>query len=804
MAQRPGGRQKHITEGGTGVHRRGEGLGTGPVGSGSNFHGGGQPSGNRSSSAPVRGGGISMGAIAILLVVFFLFRSLGGSDTEPAGTAETPSVTETQTASGQAQGGTDMGSLLTALLGGGGSYTSSTDYGDWKDTAYQTGQLNTAVADGAREKRTVIRGGGDDTNVILIYLCGTDLESKSGMASRDLQEMIDASINDHVRIYVYTGGCRSWQNRVISSGVNQIYEVADNGMRCLESNMGTGSMVDPATLVQFLNWAKKNTSGNRYDLIFWDHGGGSVSGYGYDEKNPRAGSMDLANIGKALKQGGLTYDFVGFDACLMATVETGLVVSEYADYMIASEETEPGVGWYYTTWLTELSKDPGKPTVEIGKCIADTFTTACASSAPGQKTTLSVVDLAELSLTVPESLKEFASSTSKMISDGEYAAVSDARRGAREFAASSKLDQVDLVHLAMNMGTEEGQALAERIRGAVKYNMTSENIPNSYGLSIYFPAKRLSNVDSAVNTYEAIGMDESYTRMIQEAASMSAYGQAAAGGPQSAYESMTGGSSSLYDGADALTQLLSTMLSGNLTGVSGLTSSNCSFLDRGVAPDVAATYISENSFPDTELVWQEDGSGNRVLCLDETAWSMVQELVLNMFYDDGEGYVDLGLDNVYEFDDNGNLLAPQDRTWVSIEGQPVAYYYIDQCDGAITGYVPAMLNDERVNLLVTFDDAHPYGVVIGANYDYEETGIEVIAKNLTELVDGDRLDFLADFYTYDGEYSDSYFLGETLTVSGAMEDLRISNTDVGSGRVRMLYRLTDIYNKDHWTPAVEG
>ena len=33
---RKGGRQKYITEGGTGVKRRGEGLGTGPVGSGSN------------------------------------------------------------------------------------------------------------------------------------------------------------------------------------------------------------------------------------------------------------------------------------------------------------------------------------------------------------------------------------------------------------------------------------------------------------------------------------------------------------------------------------------------------------------------------------------------------------------------------------------------------------------------------------------------------------------------------------------------------------------------------------------------
>lgn len=30
------GRQKHVTEGGNGVHRRGEGLGTGPVGSSSN------------------------------------------------------------------------------------------------------------------------------------------------------------------------------------------------------------------------------------------------------------------------------------------------------------------------------------------------------------------------------------------------------------------------------------------------------------------------------------------------------------------------------------------------------------------------------------------------------------------------------------------------------------------------------------------------------------------------------------------------------------------------------------------------
>ena len=33
----------------------------------------------------------------------------------------------------------------------------------------------------------------------------------------------------------------------------------------------------------------------------------------------------------------------------------------------------------------------------------------------------------------------------------------------------------------------------------------------------------------------------------------------------------------------------------------------------------------------------------------------------NMFYDDGEGYIDLGLDNIYSFD-NGNLVADTERT----------------------------------------------------------------------------------------------------------------------------------------------
>lgn len=42
------------------------------------------------------------------------------------------------------------------------------------------------------------------------------------------------------------------------------------------------------------------------------------------------------------------FAFIGFDACLMATVETANMLVPHADYMFASEETEPGYGWDYT------------------------------------------------------------------------------------------------------------------------------------------------------------------------------------------------------------------------------------------------------------------------------------------------------------------------------------------------------------------------------------------------------------------------------------------------------------------------
>lgn len=785
---RPRSREKNVTSGGSGVHRRGEGLGTGQVGAG----GQGKSSG-MGTKAAAGGGGIALLAIIISL----LFGGGFGSDTTTDNTA-TPSQT------GSSGGSSIISSLTGQTPAGFTGGSSGNNY-----FASSGGSADTSVASGSRAKYTSILGNNADTVTVMLYMCGTDLESKYGMSSSDLQEIANAKYGDNVKIIVYTGGCSRWKTSGISSSTNQIYQVVNGGLKLLVSDDGAKPMTDPNTLSAFIQYCNQNFPANRNELILWDHGGGSVSGYGYDEKYQSSGSMSLSGISQALKNGGVKFDFIGFDACLMATAETALMLNDYADYMVASEETEPGIGWYYTNWVTNLGNNTSLPTVEIGKNIVDDFVTKCAEKCRGQKTTLSVIDLAEFANTVPSNLTAFSKSISTKISNQEYQEVSQARYSAREFAQSSKIDQVDLVHLAENMNTSEGKELSKAIRSAVKYNRTSSNMSNAYGVSIYFPYKRTSYVDKACSTYSQIGMDSEYSNCIRQFAKLETTGQIASGGTGSPVSSLLdlGGSFLESGGADLIGSLLTSFLaspSSSGRSIEGLDSSNIGFMsDNSVSDSQASEYISMNYFDASNLVWNQNDSGEYTLTLPENQWKMVHQLDLNMFYDDGTGYVDLGLDNLYSFDETGSLVADTDRTWLSIDGQPVAYYHMDTVENGeeytITGYVPAMLNQERVNLILVFDNEHPSGYVAGASTDYINQETDTVPKNMTELQDGDTLDFLCDYYSYDGDYQDSYYLGDTLTISGMPV---ISNTEVGDGEVRIMYRFTDMYHEEYWTPAI--
>lgn len=679
--------------------------------------------------------------------------------------------------------------------------------------------VNNVVSNNAREKYTKLKGNGQDTTTLMVYMCGTDLEQKYGMATNDLNEMLHATLNDdRLNIIVETGGTKSWKNSVMTAGVNQLWRIRKGGIEPLNKDMGRMSMTKASTLSSFIQYCAQNYPANRYMLIFWDHGGGSLSGYGYDQWF--SGTMTLDQINKALKDGGVKFDFIGFDACLMGTMETAVVTEQYADYLIGSEETEPGCGWYYTNWLTKLSQNPSASTVELGKIIIDDFNDVCRQNNAGDTTTLSIVDLAEFAGNVPEAFSSFASNISELLDGKNYEVVANARSGAREFGASAGIDHVDLIHLASRINTPESNRLVSVLQSCIKYNRTSRSMTNSYGMSIYFPFTSFRSVNSAVSLYNAIGMDGRYSAAVKSFASLAAGGQISTGSVSSPAGSLFGGLSgggSSFDigsllgggggGGDDMASLLSAILGGR-----SLSSPENSWFESERVLENLDYYDEHAIYPQDMLLTEKDGG--YVLHMDQSKWDMVENVQLNVFYDDGEGYIDLGMDNIYEFDGDGDLIIDYDRTWMSLDGNIAAFYVVstsqdEEHPDEMIGRVPALLNGELVDIIIAFDDEKPgneTGYVVGARLVYEEdktTGekpTDTIARGCVKLRDGDEIQLLCDYYSYDQDYQASYTLGKPFKVKG---DIEVANIEIDDGKVLVTYCLTDMYANEFWTEAKE-
>ena len=213
MANRPLGRKKNVTGGGSGVHKRGEGLGIGPVGAGGYGSGSSPASSGPSGGRMNRGGGRSPLFFIIIVIVLILggggglgslLGGFGGDDSSLTSYAPAPAQTTTTTGS-SGTGSSGLSSILGSFLGGG--VYSEESSAAWSGKA-NTGILDKSVASAARAKRTTIKVDGKDVITIMVYMCGTDLESRGAMASKDLQEMLAANIGEQINLIIYTGGCK--------------------------------------------------------------------------------------------------------------------------------------------------------------------------------------------------------------------------------------------------------------------------------------------------------------------------------------------------------------------------------------------------------------------------------------------------------------------------------------------------------------------------------------------------------------------------------------------------------------------
>jgi len=351
---------------------------------------------------------------------------------------------------------------------------------------------------------------------------GSDLESDFGAATTDLVEILESGLDSrHANVIILTGGTNRWLNDVIPANECIIWEVEDGWLH-EASSMGKVSMGEPDTLRDFILYGLKNYPADKYGLILWDHGGGSIAGFGHDEKFDDA-SLTLHDMQKAFEEAGLRknkLEFLGYDACLMATVEMAVIAADYAHVLIASEDLEPGDGWDYV-FLSALNDNPQIDGFELGKVIVDTFMDFYGPDSD-ELLSLSVVDLSKVQ-PVMAAMGRLMALGSDSLSSGKGPSFQDLamRRGAtKTFGEGSPRDNysdmVDIGDMAiqlMDFFPHEARAVLRALENCVVYNRHNSDV-ELFGLSTFYIYGGKSQAIKSLRTYSGLDMNDDFTKYL--------------------------------------------------------------------------------------------------------------------------------------------------------------------------------------------------------------------------------------------------------------------------------------------------
>ena len=696
-----------------------------------------------------------LGIIILVIIVIFYISQNGGLDLESM-------YDET---GNQGSDSTDLSSI-TNMFGGGYDTSSTSDllnmfFGTGTSLSLNSNQDYTTFED------TTIKNTSKEKYTLMVYMCGSNLESDGGYASSDLEEMLKSTIADEINLLIYTGGARRWFDFGISNKTNQIYKIENHKLVLVKDNLGLENMASANTLAGFLKFAKENYPADKYGLIMWDHGGGAVSGFGLDQNANKNDTLTIDEMKTALKTFGQKLEFVGFDACLMANVETAYALKDNANYMIASEETEPGTGWDYIKVINALSKNTSQDGSATGRTIVDSFI-ASNSSYRNPDATLSVVNLNKMDNVYSKLVAFMKDIKATNFDKNIYNVFSRTIANTKAFGEGD-LDAIDLVDFAKKMNVSSSNSLINAVQDAVSYNKTNQYVENSYGLSIFIPYKKISEYNKMLTIYKNIGMGSDYTNVLNQ------YVNVLAGGRRSTYE------------VNDRTYKQETEDYSSYSWYNSQTQSQY------------ANYYAQTTIDTNELEVDDKGE-YYALVLSDRDWDIVTKIESVLWYDDGEGYIDMGADSYYELDDEGDLKITTDGEWLAIDGLNVHYEVIERTDNYEKGKVPAVINGERVNIILYFDKTNPDGEVLGYEPDYEGLNQTLYERGLRRINKGDKIDFVAPYYNYDGTFDDEYYINDTLVVGD--KPLVVSYEYLGEGECRLYYKLYDIYNNVYYTEPV--
>lgn len=487
---------------------------------------------------------------------------------------------------------------------------------------------------------------------IMVYMNGSDLESENGMATDDIIEMLASGLDSrYANLVVFTGGTYRWMNDVIPDNKCTLWEI-EGGFINMVANVGLVDMGNAGTLSSFIDFSVRNYPAEKYGLIMWDHGGGSIAGYGHDEIF-NANSLTLLEMGYAFEKAGLDknkLEFLAFDSCLMATVEMAVTAQGYAKYLVASEDLEPGEGYNYA-FLAALNQNPLMDGAALGTAIVDYFMDFYG---PGfdEALSLSVIDLSKAGA-VMDSLGALMQRCSENLSSEGMPAFKTfavRRGGTKTFGIGSPRDNEsdmvdigDMAHKLSDIFGDEARQVFSALHEAVVYNRHNSDVDLS-GISSYYIYGGKSTAKDSLRTYSSLNVNDSYTGYLHDFASV------------------------LLGGAN-----------------------------RGVVKGSSARGGAQVS-------GTQDFDYDAITGVDITAWQSSP---------DKEGYYIMTGIQSRAGSVNGLEINPN-AYWPSISGKYVCLYEINSTANATQYAIPARRNGSDCDIVVSFNQNNPEGIILGS------------------------------------------------------------------------------------------
>ena len=330
---------------------------------------------------------------------------------------------------------------------------------------------------------------------VMIYMCGTDLESgQFTSATKNLRMIAQTVPVDSVNVVIETGGAKEWHAAEdpgidIASDKLQRWTWGKDGFTLVDEQP-EACMSHADTLSAFIRWSAEHYPAKKNLLLLWDHGGGSNSGMICDE-NYGMTIMPVFSLERALKDGGTHFDLLVTDMCLMASLEMSQAVAPYADYLAASQEVMAGDGTNYGKWLQYLYDRPDCTGKQIGKQICDLTQQYYVEKGIHNTVsmfTMSVIDLSKIGA-VAEATEAFMRETAKLTQDPDaFYDYARATYYVDNYLKPEMCDLFDLTRRAEQAGIPVSvtHAVQDAVEDAVVYFLRSANHSYSHGLSVWY------------------------------------------------------------------------------------------------------------------------------------------------------------------------------------------------------------------------------------------------------------------------------------------------------------------------------